>query len=175
MLELILGGARSGKSRLAEERALKSGKQRVYIATAQAGDEEMMQRIKQHQERRDSSWQLVEEPLALATTLVQEAKEDRCLLVDCLTLWLNNHLQQPEGWAEERHSLLAILPTLPGHIILVGNEVGAGIIPLGEITRHFVDENGWLHQDLAKICDHVTLTVAGLAHTLKDTRPLEAS
>lgn len=175
MRELILGGARSGKSRLAEERAIASGKQPVYVATAEPGDSEMEARIQAHRERRGDHWQVVEEPRKLAEVLSEQAQPGRCLLVDCLTLWLSNLLPQPERWRQERAALVALLPTLPGHIILVSNEVGTGVVPMGELTRRFVDESGWLHQDLAKICDRVTFTVAGLSYPLKDITAKEAN
>jgi len=175
MLELILGGARSGKSRLAEQHAIASKKQLVYIAIAEAGDAEMAQRIKQHRERRDNRWLVIEEPIELTAALSREATADRCVVVDCLTLWISNHLANPAVWSKERKALFETLPGLPGDIILVGNEVGSGIVPLGHLTRQFVDENGWLHQELAHICDRVTYAVAGLAHCLKETSILEKS
>lgn len=173
MKELILGGARSGKSRLAEERARASGLQLVYIATGQAGDEEMMARIAHHRQRRGDQWLLVEEPFALAKVLEAQANSQTCVLVDCLTLWLSNCLltEQTGYWEQQRSLLLDVLPRLPGRIILVSNEVGMGVVPMGEISRRFVDESGWLHQRLAEICDRVTLTVAGLPHTLKGDAP----
>lgn len=169
MKELILGGVRSGKSRLAEERALASGLAVTLIATASAGDEEMRRRILHHQSRRPPDWTLVEEPLALAAALRAHAAPERCLLVDCLTLWLTNLLcgDDPQRLEAERDALLAALPELPGHIILVGNETSMGIMPLGELTRRFCDEAGRLHQELARHCDRVVLTVAGLPHILK--------
>ncbi len=171
MRTLILGGARSGKSRLAEKIAAECSLQVIYIATAQAQDAEMSARIEQHATRRPAHWQTVEEPLALAAAMAAHARDDCCLLVDCLTLWLTNLLlhSDPDLFARERAALLDILPRLPGSIILVGNETGMGIVPLGELTRRFCDEAGWLHQDLAARCDNVLLTVAGLPLTLKGT------
>jgi adenosylcobinamide kinase/adenosylcobinamide-phosphate guanylyltransferase len=170
--ELILGGARSGKSRLALQRAAASGREPVFIATAQAGDAEMAARIAQHQAERPPHWRLVEEPIALAEALQRHAAAERCLLVDCLTLWLSNLLagESPDTTRlqQQRDALLDTLPRLPGHIILVSNEVGWGVVPLGELSRGFVDEAGRLHQVLAAICDRVTLSVAGLSHILKD-------
>lgn len=169
MKELILGGVRSGKSRLAEERAQASGLAVTYIATATVGDEEMRRRILLHQERRPSAWTLVEEPLALATALRTHAAPYRCLLVDCLTLWLTNLLcgTDPHRLQTERDAMLSVLPGLPGHIILVGNETGLGIMPPGELTRRFCDEAGDLNQELARRCNRVVLTVAGLPLILK--------
>jgi adenosylcobinamide kinase/adenosylcobinamide-phosphate guanylyltransferase len=171
MKELILGGARSGKSSLAERSAKASGLSLIYVATGQAGDKEMAERIVHHQERRGDEWQLIEEPVQLAETLKANATADTCILVDCLTLWLSNCLFADEDghtWEQQKQTLLDCLETLPGHIIFVGNETGMGVIPMGEISRRFVDENGWLHQSLAQRCNKVTLTVAGLPHVLKD-------
>jgi adenosylcobinamide kinase / adenosylcobinamide-phosphate guanylyltransferase len=169
MLELILGGARSGKSRLAERLASEGGLEVIYIATSQPLDGEMNERVALHRARRPDSWGLVEEPVELARVLTQNAAEGRCLLVDCLTLWLTNLLMlddQPR-LAQERDALLESLATLPGHIIFVSNETGLGVVPLGELTRRYVDEAGWLHQALAERCQRVVFTVAGLPMTLK--------
>ena len=165
-LELILGGARSGKSRLAESRALESGRELHYIATATAGDGEMAERIRHHQNRRGPQWHSIEEPLHLAATLERLARTDRCVLVDCLTLWLSNCLHH-DCWRDEKEALLKAATRLPGHIILVSNEVGSGIVPLGELSRRFADESGWLHQQLAQVARRVTLVVAGLPLELK--------
>jgi len=171
--ELILGGARSGKSALAAERAQAGGKPVTYVATATPGDAEMAARIATHRAQRPPHWALVEEPIALADTLRRHAAPGRCVLVDCLTLWLTNLLPdddvvEPRSLFErERDALLETLPELPGHIILVSNEVGCGVVPLGALTRRFVDEAGFMHQSLAKLCDRVTLVAAGLPLTLK--------
>ncbi|NQD96557.1 bifunctional adenosylcobinamide kinase/adenosylcobinamide-phosphate guanylyltransferase [Pseudomonas sp. CrR25] len=169
MLELILGGARSGKSRLAEKLAGESGLAVTYIATSQALDGEMSARIAAHRARRPAHWALVEEPLALARVLAEQAGEGRCLLVDCLTLWLSNllMLDDPARLDAEREALLECLNALPGRIILVSNETGLGVVPLGELTRRYVDEAGWLHQALAERCQRVIFTVAGLPLALK--------
>lgn len=169
MKELILGGARSGKSRLAERLAGESGLAVTYIATAAAGDEEMRRRIREHQKRRPASWGLVEAPDSLAAALSEHARPERCLLVDCLTLWLSRLVCDASelGLRQEREALLALLPALPGRILLVSNETGLGVVPLGEISRRFCDEAGQLHQALAQICDRVIFTVAGLPHVLK--------
>lgn len=169
MQQLILGGARSGKSRLAEKLADESGLEVIYIATSQPLDGEMNQRVAMHRQRRPDSWGLVEEPLELARVLKENAGPDRCLLVDCLTLWLTNllMLDDPQRLAQERDALLDCLAQLPGHIIFVSNETGLGVVPLGELTRRYVDEAGWLHQTLAERCQRVVFTVAGLPMTLK--------
>jgi len=171
MLQLILGGARSGKSRLAEKLATDSGLSVTYIATSQPLDGEMNDRVAIHRQRRPAQWALIEEPLELARTLRENAATDRCLLIDCLTLWLTNllMLEDPNRLKEEREALLQTLATLPGEIIFVSNETGLGVVPLGELTRRYVDEAGWLHQALAERCQRVVLTVAGLPLTLKGT------
>jgi len=169
MLELILGGARSGKSRFAERLAAESGLAVTYIATSQALDGEMSARIAHHRQRRPVHWSLVEEPLQLARVLREQAAPQRCLLVDCLTLWLTNLLMLDDAarLAEARDALLECLPELPGRIILVSNETGLGVVPLGELTRRYVDEAGWLHQAVADRTQRVTFMVAGLPMTLK--------
>ncbi len=179
--ELVIGGVRSGKSAYAEQRAKQSGMPVTYFATASAGDAEMQRRIERHRERRPAHWQLVEEPVRLADMLLHHAAPDRCLIVDCLTLWLTNLLCADNAsdaqavefrvncplLTQERDKLLEILPELPGSVILVSSEVGMGIVPLGELSRIFCDEAGLLNQSVAEICDHVTLVVAGLPHHLK--------
>ena len=173
MKELILGGVRSGKSRLAEQRARATRLQVIYIATAiAAGDVELEERIRQHRLRRPADSIVVEEPLALGSALHARASAERCLIVECLTLWLTNLLSNaPSRLEHERRSLFDVLPEVAGHVILVSNETGLGVVPLGELSRRFVDVSGELHQRLATICDRVTLTVAGLPHTLKGTYP----
>ncbi|KPX18288.1 Cobinamide kinase/cobinamide phosphate guanylyl transferase [Pseudomonas syringae pv. delphinii] len=171
MLQLILGGARSGKSRLAEKLATDSALSVIYIATSQPLDGEMNQRVASHRARRPDHWGLVEEPVELARVLRENAAPDRCLLVDCLTLWLTNllMLDNPERLIQEREALLDCLAELPGEIIFVSNETGLGVVPLGELTRRYVDEAGLLHQALAERCQRVVLTVAGLPLILKGT------
>ena len=169
MLELILGGARCGKSRLAERLATQSGLAVTYIATSQALDGEMSARIQHHRQRRPADWGLVEEPLELARALRDNAAPGRCLLVDCLTLWLTNLLMLDDDTrlAMQRDAFLEALAELPGRIILVSNETGLGVVPLGELTRRYVDEAGWLHQALAERAQRVTFCVAGLPMILK--------
>ncbi|MDK2777158.1 MAG: bifunctional adenosylcobinamide kinase/adenosylcobinamide-phosphate guanylyltransferase [Pseudomonadota bacterium] len=167
-IELILGGARSGKSRYAEEQAQQSGRPVVYIATATAQDGEMAQRIHHHQQRRPAEWQTLEEPLALAQA-IQRAGPDSLILVDCLTLWLTNCLldNDPEQWALQRKQLLTLLASCPADLLLVSNEVGGGVVPMGELSRRFVDEAGWLHQAIAAQASDVTLVVAGIPLAVK--------
>lgn len=170
MIEFILGGARSGKSRLAEEKALQSGLAVTYIATADPADldddAEMRARIAHHQSQRPGDWLLIEEPIYLATLLHVQAAPEKVILVDCLTLWLSNLLHKGDV-LRETQGLIDVLPTLPGHIILVSNEVGMGIVPLGELTRRYVDEAGRLHQRIAAIADTVTFVAAGIPLQLK--------
>ncbi|CAB1367749.1 bifunctional adenosylcobinamide kinase/adenosylcobinamide-phosphate guanylyltransferase [Denitratisoma oestradiolicum] len=185
--ELILGGARSGKSALAEQRARQAADMNViYVATGEARDGEMARRITHHRERRPASWGLVEEPLYLAAALEAHARPDTLLLVDCLTLWLSNLIfggraaDQVEAgpgmeWVEvdcpllrgEIEALERLLPVLPGRVILVSNEVGWGIVPLGAVSRLFADEQGRLNQRIAAACRRVTLVAAGLPLELK--------
>ncbi|MGH8566485.1 MAG: bifunctional adenosylcobinamide kinase/adenosylcobinamide-phosphate guanylyltransferase [Gammaproteobacteria bacterium] len=168
MKTLILGGVRSGKSRLAEALALQSALPVTYLATALPGDEEMRQRIEAHRQRRPVGWQAVEEPYALAGALRTHAVAGRCVIVDCLTLWLAQLLcAGDEGLVREQDALLAVLPELKGHLILVSNETGLGIVPLDALSRHFNDEAGRLHQALAERCERVVFTVAGLPMILK--------
>ncbi|MDG4551817.1 MAG: bifunctional adenosylcobinamide kinase/adenosylcobinamide-phosphate guanylyltransferase [Candidatus Contendobacter sp.] len=169
MKEFILGGARSGKSAFAQRRATDSGLGVTYLATAQAGDAEMAERIARHRAERPGHWALVEEPLALAAALRAHAAPNRCLLVDCLTLWLGNLLAVGDAaLAAETQALLTVLPTLPGHLLLVSNEVGQGIVPVNPLARRFRDEAGRLHQTVADRCDRVSFVIAGLPLTLKD-------
>ncbi|WP_250656379.1 bifunctional adenosylcobinamide kinase/adenosylcobinamide-phosphate guanylyltransferase [Alkalimarinus coralli] len=169
MKELILGGARSGKSRLAEQRAKATRQDVLYIATAQAFDREMDERIARHQGDRPAHWGTVEEPVYLARALQSHAAENRTILVDCLTLWLSNLLCMDDSvlFGKEKQSLLDCVFSLPGHVILVSNEVGQGVIPDNALARRFVDEAGWLHQALAAQCDQVTFVTAGIAQQLK--------
>ncbi|MCP3664456.1 MAG: bifunctional adenosylcobinamide kinase/adenosylcobinamide-phosphate guanylyltransferase [Gammaproteobacteria bacterium] len=169
MKELILGGARSGKSSLAERLARDSGRDVTYVATAKAGDEEMERRIALHRKCRPENWGLIEEPYELAEVLRQTAAEQSVLIVDCLTLWLTNLLlkENEAYFLSQRSALLEVLPELPGRVLLVSNEVGMGIVPMGELSRRFQDESGLLHQQLASYCDRVILTVAGLPLILK--------
>jgi len=168
MTHLILGGARSGKSRHAQRLAEDSRLAVTVIATGQARDAEMAARIARHQADRPGHWDTVEQPLYLAEALQQTAGAGQCVLVDCLTLWLLNLLEAGETvFARERAALLTLLPTLAGEILLVSNEIGLGVIPMGELSRRFVDEAGWLNQDIARLAESVTFIAAGLPLALK--------
>jgi adenosylcobinamide kinase/adenosylcobinamide-phosphate guanylyltransferase len=173
MKTFILGGARSGKSGYAEQLAADSLLEVVYIATSQVYDQEFAERVQQHRLRRPAHWLLVEEPFFLSRVLREQARENRFLLVDCLSLylaqWLCPDCNPPEGheWQTERAALLAALPVLPGSVAVVSNEVGMGIVPLGEINRRYQDEAGRLNQAVAAVCDTAVLMAAGLALKLK--------
>lgn len=167
MRTLILGGVRSGKSRLAERLALESELPVTYIATAHAGDAEMAERIAGHVARRPSDWRTVEAPFALADAIRAEAAPGRCVLVDCLTLWLSNWLCGEDDFSAEREALVEVIGAVPGSLILVANETGLGIVPMGELSRRFSDEAGALHQRLALVCERVVFTVAGLPMVLR--------
>ncbi|WP_308364998.1 MULTISPECIES: bifunctional adenosylcobinamide kinase/adenosylcobinamide-phosphate guanylyltransferase [unclassified Microbulbifer] len=174
-MQLILGGARSGKSRYAQERVEALGaegdKKLIFLATAEARDGEMQKRIVKHRGDRGQRWQTCEEPLHLARTLARISAPDTWVLVDCLTLWISNCLHA-DCWERERGQLLAEVDrrlatgTAPNWLF-VSNEVGSGVVPLGQLSREFVDASGWLHQALAERCDQVTLVVAGLPLQLK--------
>lgn len=170
MITLVLGGARSGKSRIAQELASASALPVVYIATATALDEEMAARIEHHQQDRPRDWRTRECPLDLATALQAETQQPQTILVDCLTLWLNNQLfEYPEqDFSVLFDALVHSLGANNANVILVANEVGLGIVPLGEVSRKFVDEAGRLNQRLAQVADKVLFVAAGLPLALKD-------
>lgn len=168
-ITLIIGGARSGKSKYAEELAAQSTWPVSYIATATALDSEMETRILHHQTRRPNNWLLHECPLQLAALLKTETQREQTILVDCLTLWINNQLHEnpKQDFSLLFSELIAGFKNGSANIIFVANEVGLGIIPLGEITRQFVDEAGRLNQQMAQTADHVIFMVAGLPMVLK--------
>jgi adenosylcobinamide kinase/adenosylcobinamide-phosphate guanylyltransferase len=168
-ITLVIGGARSGKSQFAEKLATDSTLACCYIATATAIDEEMAQRIAHHKTRRPQHWVLRECPLALADLLKTESQQPQTILVDCLTLWLNNqlHTNPNQIFPDLFSSLTNSIQNSKANIIFVTNEVGLGIIPLGEITRQFVDEAGRLNQKIAQIADDVIFMIAGLPLDIK--------
>ena len=167
MCKLILGGARSGKSRFAESLAL-NYENVHYIATAIAVDEEIRQRIKVHQSQRPDHWITIEAPLQLAGALDEIDDKSHCVLIDCLTFWVNNCLfESTEKWESERQKFLRCIAGFKGQLIMVSNETGMGIAPKGALTRQFVDAIGWLHQDLAMSSETVLLMVAGIPTVLK--------
>ena len=172
---LVLGGARSGKSRTAQELVSASGLPPTLIATAQALDDEMRHRIGRHRAQRPQSWQTVEAPNALAAAL--RAQAPAIIVVDCLTLWLSNALlldfdeARPSAplprWDEERSALLGWLAEYRGAALFVSNEVGSGIVPASALARRFQDEQGRVNQEMAAVCESVTLVVAGIAMPVK--------
>lgn len=166
-LTLVLGGARSGKSRYAERLVEAAAACGVYIATAEAGDAEMTARIVAHRARRGPFWRTVEAPLRLADALIEEARPDRPVLVDCLTLWLSNLMLVEARLDAEFATLRAALRDAPGPVVLVANEVGLGLVPETPLGRHFRDAAGWLNQDIAALADRVVFIAAGLPLVLK--------
>ncbi len=169
---LVLGGARSGKSTFAERIAEASGKAKVYIATAEAADKEMRDRILAHQARRDGTWTNVEAPVDLADCLETQCGDAKAVLVDCLTVWLSNQFMQGADIDEESRRLADSIAELDGLTIIVSNEVGGGIVPENELARRFRDAQGRLNQQIANVCDTVLLIVAGLPVVLKGKSPL---
>ncbi|MBI3499601.1 MAG: bifunctional adenosylcobinamide kinase/adenosylcobinamide-phosphate guanylyltransferase [Proteobacteria bacterium] len=169
-LTLVLGGARSGKSAYAEGLALEmaAGGRITYIATAEAGDEEMAERIRRHRARRDSAWKTVEEPLGLPAALARHGRSGGPVIVDCLTLWLSNLMGAGRDVAAATAALLQTLAGLAGPIILITNEVGQGIVPENKLAREFRDLAGLANQRLAAAADRVVLVVAGLPVILKE-------
>lgn len=177
---LILGGARSGKSRHAEALATTSGKSVIYVATAQAGDAEMAARIAMHRKQRNQEWTTIEEAIALGDVIARWSSPDSVVLIDCMTLWLTNllfceasdfpeigNIDSPNCFIEQRARFLHALQHAAGDVIMVSNEVGTGIVPTGAVSRWFVDEAGRLNQELAAMCERALLIVAGLPLTLK--------
>jgi adenosylcobinamide kinase/adenosylcobinamide-phosphate guanylyltransferase len=169
---LVLGGARSGKSRHAEtliEEALENGlcTGATYLATAEALDDEMKARVAEHRARRGEDWSTVEAPLELAGALAAHAAPARPILVDCLTLWLSNLMGAGCDIDAETAALAAALQDAAGPVVLVSNEVGMGIVPDNELARRFRDHAGRLNQAVAAVADRVLFVAAGLPMTLK--------
>ena len=164
---LILGGARSGKSRYGEKLVERASGQHVYIATAQAWDGEMEDRIAHHQNRRGDTWTLIEEPIALADVLRTKVTNNQIVLVDCLTLWLSNLMGVEKNIEVSVDDLIDAVRTCKGRIVFISNEVGQGIVPDNAMARLFRDEAGRMHQRLAEVCDAAIMVVAGLPLILK--------
>jgi adenosylcobinamide kinase/adenosylcobinamide-phosphate guanylyltransferase len=162
---LVLGGARSGKSRFAEELIERAGQPARYLATAEPSDDEMRARIAAHRARRGGNWTTIEEPLDLVNVLL--AGDARPMLIDCLTLWLANLMggQRDVGFEIER--LLSLLPRAKSPLVLVTNEVGLGIVPENALAREFRDHAGRLNQGVARLAQRVVFMAAGLPLTLK--------
>lgn len=167
---LVLGGARSGKSRYAQQLAEDSGRELVFLATAMAWDDEMRDRVAAHRRDRDERWRTVEEPLALAKVLNRHAVVGAVVLVDCLTLWLTNLMLGGHPVPQAVDRLAEAIVECRGAAILVSNEVGAGVVPDTPLGRAFRDEQGRLNQAIAARCDAAVLVVAGLPMLLKPSR-----
>ena len=167
---LVLGGARSGKSRYAEALVAAAASGALYLATAEPHDAEMAERIRAHRARRGAFWRTIEEPLALASCLTRESRAERPILVDCLTLWLANLLEAGRAVEREIADLLEALPVLAGPIVFVANEVGLGIVPENALARLFRDHAGRLNQAIAASAGRVVFIAAGLPLVLKEKR-----
>ncbi|MHA7772684.1 bifunctional adenosylcobinamide kinase/adenosylcobinamide-phosphate guanylyltransferase [Roseibium sp. M-1] len=166
---LVLGGARSGKSRFAERLVEETGFPKLYVATGAAHDAEMGKRIALHRQQRGDTWKTIEEQTDLAGILAAESRPDRAILVDCLTLWLSNLLFAKRDLAEETAQLCAAVPRLAGPVVFVSNEVGMGIVPENRLSRSFRDAQGRLNQVMAGVCSKVVFVAAGLPILLKPT------
>lgn len=169
---LVLGGARSGKTALAERLALQHGNRPAYLATAEALDDEMLERVSAHQRSREGRFTTIEEPLELPQSLFAAAQAHDVILVDCLTLWITNLLSMERDVAEEVDTLVEVLEGIEGaQIVLVSNEVGMGIVPDNALSRTFRDLTGAAHQELAAICTNVYFVVAGIPVVVKGETP----
>ncbi|MBU4430182.1 MAG: bifunctional adenosylcobinamide kinase/adenosylcobinamide-phosphate guanylyltransferase, partial [Verrucomicrobia bacterium] len=168
---LVLGGARSGKSRYAQQLADRCWKRPLYLATAEVKDKEMARRVQAHRQARGARWECVEEPMNIAEVLTTNVADADGILVDCMTLWLSNVLlkEGPAAIEKRQQALLKAVRNVRRNLILVSNEVGMGIVPKYELGRTFRDQAGWLNQALAATVDTVVLVVAGLPMILKGT------
>lgn len=166
-LTLVLGGARSGKSRYAEDLVLKLRPPWVYVATAEALDEEMRLRIAEHAARRGEGWQTVEAPIELHAAIMAHGSAGKVLLVDCLTLWLSNIMLSGKSMPDECSRLCAALSAAKGPIVVVSNELGLGLVPETKLGRDFRDAQGRLNAEVAALADHVVFMAAGLPLIMK--------
>lgn len=169
---LVIGGAKSGKSRIAMNLALGSGMKKIFMATAQALDDEMAERIQRHIEDRGSDWITVEEPLEIADKIRELDREDRVIVLDCITLWISNlfmeYKDSTETIIERFGKLIASLTGVRGVIIIVSNEVGTGIVPENELARVYRDMAGTLNQRIALVAKKVVAVIAGIPVVIKD-------
>lgn len=166
-ITLLLGGARSGKSRLAEQLAEKRDGRLVYVATAEAWDDEMKARIAEHKSRRGDRWHSIEAPVAVAEVLRALPADTGVVLIDCLTLWLSNLMHAGRDLGAETAGLLSAVNAVPFPVLLVSNEVGLGIVPDNKLARDFRDAQGRLNQAVAAVADHAIFMAAGLPLVLK--------
>lgn len=164
---LVLGGARSGKSRFAESLVAEGRGRSIYVATAEPVDDEMVRRIEAHRVRRGPAWRTVEAPVELARAIGRESTPRTCLLVDCLTVWLGNLMHHERDIDAAGTALLASLAAAPGPVVLVANEVGLGIVPDNAMARAFRDHAGRLNQAVARVAGTVYFVAAGIPVTLK--------
>ncbi|MBO6755413.1 MAG: bifunctional adenosylcobinamide kinase/adenosylcobinamide-phosphate guanylyltransferase [Roseibium sp.] len=170
---LVTGGARSGKSRFAEQLCVRSGLDRIYLATGAPFDDEMKARIDAHQAQRGVGWTTIEEGLDLAGAVMRAAGPDCVVLVDCLTLWLNNLMMAECDLAAETARLTDAIRGLNGPCVLVSNEVGLGIVPENRLARTFRDAQGRLNQDIASVCAQVVFVAAGQPLLMKSRQEPE--
>ena len=167
MRTFLLGGARSGKSRRALALAESVSKRRIYIATAEALDDEMADRIARHKSERGAGWDTLEAPLALRQAITESCRPEQVCVVDCLTLWLSNLMHHERDPEAETRALCAALKQANGPLILVSNELGLGLVPETALGRAFRDAQGRLNQAVADVCDRVEFIAAGLPMVLK--------
>lgn len=168
MISLVLGGARSGKSRYAESLAIKNGKPKLYLATCEHLDDEMEERIARHRrERAEDGWKTIEEPLKIAGIISDQRYQNYVILVDCLSVWLGNLIHYDYNIEDERDYLLDHLAMTHADVILVANEVGLGIVPETKLGRQFRDAAGILNQQIAHVADNVTFMAAGCPLVMK--------
>jgi adenosylcobinamide kinase / adenosylcobinamide-phosphate guanylyltransferase len=169
---LVLGGARSGKSAYAQSLAESYGSERLYLATAAAGDEEMAARIGRHQADRGEGWVTIEEPLEVASALLAHARAGRVVVVDCLTLWLSNLMLAGRDPGPAVAALAGAIGGIAGPTILVSNEVGMGLVPDHKLGREFRDWQGRTNREIGAACDAVIFVAAGLPLQLKPSTTL---
>ena len=170
-ISFILGGARSGKSRYAEGLGRGHKGKPAYIATAEITDEEMRERIERHRVERGAAWRTIEAPIELVSALREADAPKSFTLVECLSVWINNLMYHGRDVAAEVEQLCAILTGVKGHVVIVSNEVGLGIVPDNALARRFRDEAGRAHQAIAQVADEVVFIAAGLPMTLKKPQP----
>ncbi len=166
-ITLILGGARSGKSWYSEQLAGKAGRRKLYVATAQALDDEMLMRVASHRARRGEEWSVIEAPIDISGVITAKSNEDSIILIDCLTLWLSNLLGADMDIIEHSNLLIEALKSAKSEVILVSSEVGMGIVPDNALARQFRDYAGVLHQRVAEVADLLVIMVAGVPMVVK--------